>query len=132
MKKPTPITGIVMILLIILRVIVNANPQLVYICAFINLIALVIAMATLAEKLKTSISTNMQKYIIPEEILAKKTKCAKITINWSIYFPATILCVLFLFFAASELGNDIISIVALGLSLADDWIIAVITDLCVK
>lgn len=131
MKNNIPLFGIIIAILIVFRVLLNNNPQLIFVVASINLIALLIVVFSITVQIKTKITYIIEQSGIPEDIATReKTQICRIVDG--LYIPLAIIYIVYLVSFCSELGNDIISILALGLSLTDSFIADAVANLCVK
>ncbi len=111
-----------------LRTIFDTNPKLIYIVAGINIVAIVFVIYTIIEKTVCNVIKRIQESGIPEQIMSREIAGAQYRIwFWSIVV-SVVLIVLYLLYWCSNLGNDIISILALGISVLDDEIVQIIAD----
>lgn len=129
MKNNIPIYGIATIILIVFRCIFNDNEQLMYIIAFINLIALLLVIFSVTEKTKKQIVEKISLSGAPKEICDREVRSSQIVINLVVYIPVLVLYIVYFVWFTSELWNDILSILALGLSLSDEHIVKALTDI---
>lgn len=132
MKNNLPVFGIITVILVVFRILLNNNPQLVFVVASINLVALLIVVFAITNRAKTTIAEKITQSGIPKDIEIREKKHFRRCIDCWTYIPLAIIYISYLFCFSSELGNDIISIVALGLSLSDSFIANAVANLCVK
>lgn len=132
MKNNLPVFGIVTVILVVFRVLLNNNSQLVFVVASINLVALLVVVFAITNQAKEKITEKITLSGVPKDIrIREKKRLCRCVDCWT-YIPLTIIYIGYLFCFSSELGNDIISIVALGLSLSDSFIADAVANLCVK
>ena len=129
MENNWPVFGILTTTLLVFRILLNNNQQLVIIISVINLVALFIVVYSITTQIKANLSNKIIQSGIPDDIMDRDKKQAYRRVDCYTYFPLTIFYVIYLFFLSSELGNDIISIIALSLSLSSSFISDVITNL---
>ena len=132
MKNNLPVFGIITVILVVFRILLNNNPQLVFVVASINLVALLIVVFAITNRAKTTIAEKITQSGVPKDIEIREKKQFRRCIDCWTYIPLAIIYISYLFCFSSELGNDIISIVALGLSLSDSFIANAVANLCVK
>lgn len=120
-NKPT--FAIVMVLLIVARCLLNYNMQLTLIVGLINLFSLLTVVVSITEQFKMEFINKMKSYSMLEDIKMREQKKILRTAGCAVYIPLIVLFIIYLIFFVSDLGNDIISILALGLSLSDIYII---------
>ena len=117
-NKKISILVITIAIIILLRCIFDSNENIIYIVAGINIVAIVFVLYTIIEKSE-----------VPLQIIKREIKNTQLKIwGWTIAFSAVVIVWYFLY-ACSGLGNDIISILALGISVLDDEIIKKITEI---
>ncbi len=128
MKKKIWVLVIVIGIIIMLRTIFDSNKNLIYIVAGINIVAIVFVIYTIIEKIVYNVIKRIQESGIPEQIMSREIAGAQYRIwFWSVVISAGLI-VLYLTYWCSNLGNDIISILALGISVLDDEIVQMIAD----
>ena len=128
MKNNFPVFGILTLLLLLFRIILNKNAQLVYVVSVINLIALLIVVFSISKSIKAGVSTTIHNSGVPQEIIDREIKETFHKLDLLIYLPLAIIVLLYLVFLSSQLGNDIIAIVALGLSVSDSYIADIVIN----
>lgn len=129
MKRPKIVLAFVFGFLIAFRCLVDKFDNLVVVVAMINIIALFVVIFDSAEELKIQIQRKIISGCASKQIALREKK--KFTVLF--YSILSSLCVVFviLYFTSwcSYLGNDIISIVALAISILSQDIIALVTNL---
>lgn len=123
MKKNIPILSFTIILAIVIRCIFSASPNLTYLVAAINIIAILFVVFTIVYDIIYNVQERIKESGVPKQIQTREMKklSSKIYL-FSIVITVT-LTVLYFFLWCSSLGNDVISILALGLSILDDEIV---------
>ena len=114
-----PVFGIITIILIVSRILLNDNTQLIVVVALINLIALLVVIFSITVQTKNRINEKITESGVPLEVKEREKKKLFRRIDCSAYFTLAVVYIFYLSVLCSELGNDIISIIALGLSLSD-------------
>ncbi len=132
MKNNISVFGVIIAILIVIRVLLNKNPQIVFVVALINLIALLIVVFSITVQIKTIITDKIMQSKVPEDIVKREKRQNYKKVDFCIYIPLLIIYIVYLIYFCSELGNDIISILALGLSLMDSFIADAVANLCIK
>ena len=74
MKNNLPVFGIITVILVVFRILLNNNPQLVFVLTSINLVALLIVVFAITTRSKTTIAEKItQSGVLKDiEILEKK------------------------------------------------------------
>ena len=129
MKNKLQTIGIITVILIALRCLVEANPQCVIIVSAINIAALLVVVYVICEQIRAGVSDNIKAHNIPKQIEKREIRSFTIKMSLLVYIPFALATVVYLVFLSSGLGNDIIAIVALGLSLCDNHIASLVTSL---
>lgn len=129
MKNKLQTIGIITVILIALRCLVESNPQCVLIVSAINIAALLVVVYLICEQIRTGVSDNIKEHNIPKQIEKREIRSFTIKLSLLVYIPFALATVAYLVFWSSGLGNDIIAIVALGLSLCDNHIASLVTSL---
>lgn len=127
-RNNIPIFSILTFLLVLVRILLVDNPSIVLWVAIINLMALLIVIVAMIERTKKTLSTVIDDSGVPLEIAKRETDSIKSKLGLSIYIVFVFLSSVYVIWFRSALGNDIISFLAVGLSLADTQIVAVIVD----
>lgn len=128
MNKNIPVLSIVIGIVIALRWIFDSSDKLLYIVAGINICAIVFVIYTIIERAAGDISKKIESTHVPEQIVQREIKIVFLKIfGWS-NFINLILIFLYWKFWCSNLGNDIIAILALGISVLDDEFVKKIVD----
>lgn len=132
MKNNFPVIGVITVILVAFRILLNNNTQLVFVVASINLVALLVVVFAIINQAKEKITERVTGSGVPKDIRTReKKRLCRCVDHWT-YIPLIIIYIGYLFYFSSELGNDIISIVTLGLSLSDSFIADAVANLCVK
>lgn len=129
MKNNFPIFGIIVALLIIFRWLIADSEYLVQAIAIINLLAFLIVILSITIQIKKALVEKIRKSNVPQDISFREIKTVQKTIDWFTYAPLVPACIVYFIAFASPFGNDIISIVALCLSLSDTYIINTIVSI---
>ena len=108
--------------LILLRCVLNSFPHLLVIVALLNLLAMGVVIFTIVDQTRKKVLKKSKESRAPKElVIREQTRLIR-----KIYAVATLMFIVssasYLIFAISELGNDIIAILSLGLSLIDSYI----------
>ena len=127
MKNSAPIYIFITIFLIVIRNIFNYHPQIDIIISFINLFALLVVIHLITEHILEKVLIRISKSKVPKQIIHREKKNKKNIINLLVYGVFSVFALVYLIFFRSSLGNDIISILALGLSLIDTYLIDTIS-----
>ena len=122
------VMSIVIGLIILIRCIFDSNENNVYIVAVINIVAIAFVICTIIEKTLKKIICKIEESAVPQQIIKReiydiKHKVWKWTILTSIFF-----ILIYLRKFCTSIGNDVISILALGISILDDEIVEEITQ----
>lgn len=126
MNRKVLIISIVVCLLVFLRHVNETSPNLIYIVACINIVAIIYVWLTIIQRVQKEIFQLIASRDIPNQFKERK-KREKSFFLWGTTGVGIIALVLiyFYFFCSSE-GNDILSIIALGFSLIDDELVSLI------
>lgn len=128
MNKNISVLSIAIAIIIFLRCILDGNDNIIYIVAGINIVAIIFVVYTIIEKILNNIIDKIKKSKVPEQILNREIASTQVKIwGWSIVIGVIVILVYFWKWC-SGLENDIISILALGISILDDEIVKKITD----
>lgn len=128
MSKNISVLSVVIAIIILIRCIFNSNENIIYIVAGINIVALVFVIYTIVEKILDNINDKIKESGVPLRIIKREIKSTRLKIwCWSIAVSVVVIA-LYLGQWCSSLGNDIISILALGISVLDDEIVRKVTD----
>lgn len=128
MSKNICILSIVIGIVIMLRCIFDNNVNLVYIVAGINITAIVFVIYTIVEKGVESIKRKVENTNVPIEIRSREIRAIRFKVFGICGTVSFVVIALYLLLWCSNLGNDVISILALGISILDDEITKIITD----
>lgn len=126
MKNKFQNVAIVAVVLIALRCIFEKNSQRDYIVAVINIFALLVVVYLITEQIKAGFICNIKSYHVPSSIETREIRAVIIKLSLIVYGVFIIIALLYLLLLTSGLGNDIISIIALALSLCDDHIVSTV------
>lgn len=129
MKSKIQNIAILTIVLIVLRCMVETNEQCTLIVSVINVIALLVVVYLITEQIESGIISKIKEFNVPKQIEKREIRVIKRKIVLIIYVPFLLASVAFLVFLSSGLGNDIVGIISLGMSLCDDHIVAIATSL---
>ena len=118
MKNKLLILGAIMLLMIACRYWLYNSPHEIPAVAGINLLSLLIVFLSLKEHMKDVFRKKIEATCVPKEIIQRETNAACKRIHL-LYLPLAGFAVLYYLLWICELGNDIIAIVALFLSLVE-------------
>jgi hypothetical protein len=128
MNKNISVLSVVIVIIILLRCIFDSNDNVIYIVAGINIVAIIFVVYTIIENILNNIIEKIKKSKVPKQIIKREITSTRFKIwGWSIGISAVAITV-YLWQWCSGLGNDIISILALGISILDDEIVRKVTD----
>lgn len=128
MNKNISVLSVVIAIIIGLRCMLDGNNKLVFIVAGINIVAMAFVLYTIIEKIVGNITDKIKKSNVPEQIIIREIKCTRFKI-WGVSIGVSVVAiVLYLLCCCSGLGNDIISILALGISILDDVIVMKVSE----
>ncbi len=123
------LAGVLIILLIPLRIIFNYNEQLLYIVACINIFALFVVLHTILRNSRNKIIRYIRSF--PDQLVVRERRKINCMFGF-VYILIFITYIVYLKAFCSECSNDIISILALGLSLFDDYIVDFVVNIYKK
>ena len=123
-KRPRIILVFVFAFLIALRLILHSFEQLAIVITMVNAIALLIVVFDVAEKLKKSILLQMENKMASKNIASREKRTFTIRFYAILIVASAIFSAVYIVFWNGNLGNDIVSIIALMISFLDDEIIA--------
>lgn len=83
-------------------------------------------------KIVSKVQTAIEDSGVPIEIRNREKNAAIRKLEWIVYAPLLLFVMIYLVFWKSGLGNDIISIVSLGLSLTDVTVVDVVSNYILK
>lgn len=122
MAKRLLLLSIAVGFIIFIRTILNSSDNLVYIVAVINIISIMFVICTIIDKIISIITDKIKQTKAPTQIIKREVKNIRFKI-WGLSIISIIFVTIFyLTYLCSSLGNDIISILALGLSILDSEI----------
>lgn len=128
MKNKLPILGILMALLIIFRCLTEKSTHLVEFIAIINLIALLIVIYSILVQIKEGLVKRIEAFQIPNAIALREKNSVSKRLDFIVYIPFGLFSILYVIFFPSALLNYIITIVALCLSVSDEYIVEAVTN----
>ena len=128
MKDEAPIIWILTVGLIIVRIMMNKIAEVDLVVAIINIVALLGVVLIVVRKIVSKVQTAIEDSGVPIEKKKKKKNAAIRKLEWIVYAPLLLFVMIYLVFWKSGLGNDIISIVSLGLSLTDVTVVDVVSN----
>lgn len=119
-NKNTCTLCIATIILIILRCLLNTNDQLLYVVAGICLIGFIYVLVVIWHNAYKRVLNLLEDNNYPKEVVRNEQEKIR---NFSVGFfflPIVAFTLAYMIFLCSNLGNDILSIVSLFLSLCDE------------
>ena len=119
MKNKLPVFAFVTAILFVVRILFNSNSQLTLVIASINLVALLVVVFSILNQIMERISEIIKDSNVPLEVMNREKKDTYKRVFFRTFIPLLVFSILYLVFWCCELANDLISIVALGLSLSD-------------
>lgn len=128
MKNNLPVFGIVTALLIVFRCLTEKSPYLTETIAIINLVALLIVIFSITIQIKKELTGKIKQLGVPQEITLREIGDVRKRIDIFTYVPLGVFSVIYVALFASTLVNDIISIIALCLSLSDAYIVKTVVN----
>lgn len=132
MKDEAPIIWILTVSLIIVRIMMNKIAEVDLVVAIINIVALLGVVLIVVRKIVSKVQTAIEDSGVPIEIRNREKNAAIRKLEWIVYAPLLLFVMIYLVFWKSGLGNDIISIVSLGLSLTDVTVVDVVSNYILK
>ena len=111
--------------LIILRVLLDRNEHLEIINAVINLIAFYIVVFNISEAIKEKTLARIARVCGAKEISKREQKKYTHLFYWTLIVINLLVSIIYIFFLRSNLGNDILSIISLALSLLDEEVVKI-------
>lgn len=126
--KKISILSFVIFIIIFLRCILDKIPQLTYIVAGINIVAIIYVLYTIIERIVSNLDNRIYQSGIPVDIENREIKSIEKRF-WTIGICVSLIVIIIYFlFWCSNLGNDIISILALGISILDEDLVKAVSD----
>ena len=129
MKRQFPVSIAVIIFLIILRIVFDGVEKSDLIVAGINVIAALLVFASITEQIKNNVTKKLERLNNPKEIIRREVKSKRRVISSAAYSSFTIIAAVYFIFFRSDLGNDIFSIISLGLAISDAHIAVWISNI---
>ncbi len=129
MKIPKLLIAVIFALIIFLRFVFDDNSELMIMVTVFNIVATLIVLLDIADGAKEAIVQKIEKTCAAPSISVREKKRFK-KLFWSILSVGVLLFVgLALKFCCSSLGNDVLSMGSLGISLLNDEIIQICKNL---
>lgn len=128
MKDEAPIIWILTVGLIIVRIMMNKIAEVDLVVAIINIVALLGVILIVVRKIVSKVQTAIEDSGVPIEIRNREKNATIRKLEWIVYAPLLLFIMIYLVFWKSGLGNDIISIISLGLSLTDVTVVDVVSN----
>ena len=119
MKNKLPILGVIMLFMIACRAWLNDSPYEIPAVASINLISLLIVFLAIMGGMRDMVTKNIEQTGVPEDIIQRETNKAYKYVR-CLYVPLFVFAFIYYRCWICELGNDIISIVAIFISLLEE------------
>lgn len=119
---------IVTVLLVALRCVVEKTEQSCQYVSVINIIALLVVVYLTTEQIVLAIKDKISSLNVPKEVRVREVRNVQRNQYFLVYVPFTVLSLIYLILFSSSLGNDIISIIALGLSLCNNHIVRIAVE----
>lgn len=116
--------ALLFLVLAIVRVVFNGNNNIIYVVALINIISLVIVVFGIIEKYLNIVKNEKYSNLSEQMVKVRYLKLKRALISTTVVL-FTILIAIYIKFFIAEQYNDVVSIIALGLSILDDDIIKV-------
>lgn len=123
------VLSIVMGLMIFIRACFDNNEAIVYIVAGLNIVAIAFVIYTVVEKISKNVIKKIKESKVPEKVVDREVKSTRLKIWGTSIGIGGVFVVTYCGWLCSGLGNDIISILALGISVMDDEIVRLVTDI---
>ena len=114
------------LLIIFLRIMFSFSDELVYLIGAVNLISLIIVIACILDKTICKLKEKLKKF--PQQLSEQTIKTATKKITFISIILLVIFGVFFFWKFNCSLGNDILTIFTIGLSLLDEEIANIISD----
>ena len=120
---------LIVLLLIFVRHISEPSPFLIYIVGTINIVALIYVLFTILQGVYNKGFKKIQSRDIPDQFKDRK-RIKSLAVLCGIFLVVGIIfpCI-YLFILCSSERNDIVSIIALGLSIIDDEIVDLLSKI---
>ena len=128
MNKNITLLCFAIAIIIAIRIIFDTNENIVYIVAGINIVAFLFVVYSIIDKIIKNINIKIKESNCPKQIRDRETQTIQFKVYlFSIILPGVAVVIYWKFFC-TNLGNDIISVLALGISILDDTIVEKITE----
>ncbi len=129
MNRKAIAIALIVPLLIFVRHVSEPSPFLIYIVGAINIVAVIYVLFTISQRIYKKGFEKIKSRDIPTQFKDRKRRGSLVAL-WSIFVVVgIILPCIYLFRLCSSEGNDIVSIIALGLSIIDDEIVDLLSDI---
>lgn len=132
MKEEAPIIWISTVGLIVVRIMMNKIAEVDLVVAIINIVALLAVVSIVVQRIVSKVQTAIEDSGVPFEIRSREKNNAIRKLERIVYVPLFVFVMIYLVCWKSGLGNDIISIASLGLSLTDVTIVDVVSNYILK
>lgn len=132
MKEEAPIIWISTVGLIVVRIMMNKIAEVDLVVAIINIVALLAVVSIVVQRIVSKVQTAIEDSGVPFEIRSREKNNAIRKLDRIVYVPLFVFVMIYLVCWKSGLGNDIISIASLGLSLTDVTIVDVVSNYILK
>lgn len=132
MKDGAPIIWISTVGLIVVRIMMNKIAEVDLVVAIINIVALLAVVSIVVQRIMSKVQTAIEDSGVPFEIRSREKNNAIRKLERIVYVPLFVFVMIYLVCWKSGLGNDIISIASLGLSLTDVTIVDVVSNYILK
>ena len=132
MKDEAPIIWISTVGLIVVRIMMNKIAEVDLVVAIINIVALLAVVSIVVQRIMSKVQTAIEDSGVPFEIRSREKNNAIRKLERIVYVPLFVFVMIYLVCWKSGLGNDIISIASLGLSLTDVTIVDVVSNYILK
>lgn len=132
MKDEAPIIWISTVGLIVVRIMMNKIAEVDLVVAIINIVALLAVVSIVVQRIVSKVQTAIEDSGVPFEIRSREKNNAIRKLERIVYVPLFVFVMIYLVCWKSGLGNDIISIASLGLSLTDVTIVDVVSNYILK
>lgn len=132
MKDEAPIIWISTVGLIVVRIMMNKIAEVDLVVGIINIVALLAVVSIVVQRIVSKVQTAIEDSGVPFEIRSREKNNAIRKLERIVYVPLFVFVMIYLVCWKSGLGNDIISIASLGLSLTDVTIVDVVSNYILK
>ena len=123
MKIPKLLVAVIFTLIILLRIAFRNSGELMLFVTAFNIVAALIVLLDIADGAKEAIVQKIEETCAAPSISSREKKRFKRSFSSILSLGVLLFVVLALKFCCTSLGNDVLSMVSLGLSLLNDEII---------